>query len=111
MLLYLELIFKLVNIHIRRSVFSAQIRFGLLTGETPTLYAPGPGDRSASLVYGRDFKVKTPYDLLVSLSLGLYAPGPGLSLVFLVSYPIADYKSSFIPIEALTPSTALLGRV
>ena len=38
-------------------------------------------------------------------------PGPGLSLVFLVSYPIADYKSSFIPIEALTPSTALLGRV
>lgn len=55
--------------------------------------------------------MKTPYDLLVSLSLGLYAPGPGLSLVFLVSYPIADYKSSFIPIEALTPSTALLGRV
>jgi hypothetical protein len=60
MLLYLGLIFKLVNIQNRRSVFPAHIRFGLLIGDPPTLYAPGPGDRSASLVTGRDFKVKTP---------------------------------------------------
>lgn len=43
--------------------------------------------------------------------LGLYVPGPGLSRVFLVSYPIAELKSSFILKEVLTPSTALFGSV